>query len=90
MNKVEEFYAQKKGTFLLESKKRDDIMAEVKAYLDEDTIIAEMSNLMEVTPLDQWSINKFLREIRDKARAGKIKQTVETVEVVEVKDMEIW
>ena len=87
MNKVEEFYAQKKGTFLLESKKRDDIMAEVKAYLDEDTIIAEMSNLMEVTPLDQWSINKFLREIRNKARAGEIKQTVETVEV-EVKDME--
>ncbi len=31
MNKVEEFYAQKKGTFLLESKKRNDIMAEVKA-----------------------------------------------------------
>ena len=88
MNKVEEFYTQKKGTFLLESKKRDDIMAEVKAYLDEDTIIAEMSNLMEVTPLDQWSINKFLRAIRDKARAGEIKQTVETVEVVEVKDME--
>jgi len=88
MNKVEEFYAQKKGTFLLESKKRDDIMAEVKAYLDEDTIIAEMSNLMEVTPLDQWSINKFLRAIRDKARAGEIKQTVETVEVIEVKDME--
>lgn len=88
MNKVEEFYAQKKGTFLLESKKRDDIMAEVKAYLDEDTIIAEMSNLMENTPLDQWSINHFLREIRNKARAGEIKQTVETVEVVEIKDME--
>lgn len=88
MNKVEEFYVQKKGTFLLESKKRDDIMAEVKAYLDEDTIIAEMSNLMENTPLDQWSINHFLREIRNKARAGEIKQTVETVEVVEIKDME--
>lgn len=88
MNKVEEFYVQKKGTSLLESKKRDDIMAEVKAYLDEDTIIAEMSNLMENTPRDQWSINHFLREIRNKARAGEIKQTVETVEVVEVKDME--
>jgi MoxR-like ATPase len=89
MNKVEEFYAQKKGTFLLESKKRNDIMAEVKAYLDEDTIIAEMSNLMEVTPLDQWSINKFLREIRDKARAGEIKQTVETVEVVDMEKPEV-